>query len=70
MARPQTKQALYEMIEFERDRLLQALDLLTDRQMELPGACEVWSVNDILSHLTDWEQRLTLVSGWIEGRGA
>jgi len=57
MARPQTKQELYEMIEFEREKLLQALDLLTDRQMELAGACEAWSVKDILSHLTDWEQR-------------
>jgi hypothetical protein len=25
--------------------------------MELAGACEKWSVKDILSHLTDWEQR-------------
>jgi hypothetical protein len=57
MARPQTKQALYEMIEFEREKLLQALDPLTDQQMEMPGACEAWSVKDILSHLTDWEQR-------------
>jgi hypothetical protein len=57
MARPQTKKELYEMIEFEREKLLQALDLLTARQMELSGACEAWSVKDILSHLTDWEQR-------------
>lgn len=57
MARPQTKQELYEMIEFEREKLLQAIDSLTDQQMEISGACEAWSVKDILSHLTDWEQR-------------
>lgn len=57
MPRPQTKQELYEMIEFERTKLVEALSRLTDEQMEIPGACELWSVKDILSHLVDWEQR-------------
>lgn len=57
MPRPKTKQEIYDMIEAERSRLIKALDMLTDEQMELPGACELWSVKDILSHLVDWEQR-------------
>lgn len=63
MARPQSKQELYEAIEKERGKLLKALDSLTDAQMALPGACEAWSVKDILSHLTDWEQR---VLAWVQ----
>jgi len=61
MPRPQTKQELYEAITLERGKLNQALERLTDAQMELPGACEQWSVKDILSHLVDWEQRCL---GW------
>ncbi len=57
MPRPQNKQELYDVIEKERTKLLAALDLLTDAQMTLPGACGAWAVKDILSHLTDWEQR-------------
>lgn len=57
MPRPKTKQEIYDMIEVERTRLLKTLDMLTDEQMELPGACELWSPKDILSHLVDWEQR-------------
>jgi hypothetical protein len=57
MPRPQTKQDIHEMIEVERTRLLKASEMLSDEQMELAGACELWSAKDILSHLVDWEQR-------------
>jgi uncharacterized protein (TIGR03083 family) len=57
MSRPQTKTDIYEAIAFERAKLTEALEKLTDEQMELPGACGEWSVKDILSHLVDWEQR-------------
>jgi hypothetical protein len=57
MPRPQTKAEIYETIAFERAKLIDVLDQLTDEQMELPGACGDWSVKDILSHLVDWEQR-------------
>ena len=57
MPGPQTKQELYQAINLEREKLNQALTQLTDEQMELAGACEKWSVKDILSHLVDWEQR-------------
>ena len=57
MPRPQTKDELYAMIDVERTKLVKAISKLTDEQMEIPGACELWSVKDILSHLVDWEQR-------------
>ncbi|MCB2210351.1 ClbS/DfsB family four-helix bundle protein [bacterium] len=62
MPRPETKQELYDAIEKERGKLLKALDSLTDEQVTQPGACEAWSAKDILSHLTDWEQR---VMAWV-----
>ena len=57
MPRPVSKQEIFEAIEVERVKLNDSLAKLTDAQMEIPGACEKWSVKDILSHLTDWEQR-------------
>lgn len=57
MPRPGTKQELYKAISFEREKLDDELGKLTDVQTEMPGACENWSVKDILSHLVDWEQR-------------
>jgi hypothetical protein len=57
MPRPQTKQEIYDAIEFERAKLVKSIEDLTDAQMVIPGACEAWSVKDILAHLVDWEQR-------------
>ena len=61
MSKPGSKQALFDIIEVERRKLNDELDKLTEAQMELTGACEKWSVKDILSHLVDWEQRCL---GW------
>lgn len=57
MVRPQSKDQLYEMIAFERGQLLKAIEQVELKDMATPCACEDWSVKDILSHLTDWEQR-------------
>lgn len=57
MARPGSNEEIYEAINVECAKLTDALAQLTDAQMELPVACEEWSVKDILSHLVDWEQR-------------
>lgn len=58
MPRPQTKQELQDVILKEREKLLKALAPLTDEQMALPGACDEWRVQDILTHLVDWEKRV------------
>ena len=63
MPRPQTKQELIDTILVEHKKLLDVLDLLTDDQMTIPGACGAWRAQDILTHLTDWEQR---VLGWYQ----
>ena len=63
MPRPQTKQELIDSILVERGKLLKALALLTDEQMAISGACGEWRVQDILTHLVDWEGR---VLGWYQ----
>lgn len=57
MTRPQSKGELLDIIDIERTKLNDVLGELSKAQMEIPGACENWSVKDILSHLVDWEQR-------------
>ncbi len=57
MPKPQNTAELYQAIDHERARLNQALAPLTETEMVQPGACEDWSVKDILAHLVDWEQR-------------
>lgn len=63
MGSPNTKSALVEAIDSERGNLLGVLDDVPEVTKTLPGACESWSVKDILAHMTDWEQRFL---GWYE----
>jgi hypothetical protein len=58
MPRPQTKQELLNVMDKERAKLNKALGTLTEDQMVIPGACEEWRVQDILTHLVDWERRV------------
>ena len=57
MPKPQNKDELLQAIEEERRKLNQSFEALTDDEMTQPGACEAWSVKDILAHLVDWERR-------------
>lgn len=57
MPKPQTKEELLQAIDVERGKLDQSFKMLSDAEMEQPGACGDWSVKDILAHLVDWEQR-------------
>jgi hypothetical protein len=57
MPKPQNKSELLQAIDLERVKLNQSFEPLTETEMVQPGACEEWSVKDILAHLVDWEQR-------------
>ncbi len=52
------KQDLIKAFEKAREKLLAALDGLTDDDMLQPGAVGYWSVKDVLAHLTAWESEL------------
>ncbi len=50
--------ALLTAIQAERALLEKLLATLTPDQFVQPGVVGVWSVKDVLVHLTEWEQRL------------
>jgi len=61
MARPTTKTELIEAANTEFDRLRQAVANVEAQDRELPGACDDWSVKDLLAHLHAWHE---LALGW------
>ena len=49
------KDEIFDYLEDEREKLLEAIDGLSEDAMEQPGVIGDWSVEDILSHLIAWE---------------
>ncbi len=49
------KDEIFDYLEDEREKLLEAIDGLSEDAMEQPGVIGDWSVKDILSHLIAWE---------------
>lgn len=52
------KEELLEALENERENFLDAIDGLSDEDLEEPGVMEDWSIKDLLAHLTLWEAEL------------
>jgi hypothetical protein len=50
-----TKDEVFEALEDEREKFLEAIEGLSDAAMQEPGVNGEWSVKDILSHLIAWE---------------
>lgn len=61
MARPTTKDELLERMESEVQRLHEAVASLETADRVVPGACEDWSVKDLLAHLDAWHE---MFLGW------
>lgn len=55
MSRPTTKAELLTATRAEFDRLWTAMDSVPVAAREVPGACEAWSVKDLLAHLWAWQ---------------
>lgn len=53
-----TKQELIQQIQQARDQMLKTLDGLPEDAYLRPGAVGIWSVKDILAHLTVWYSEL------------
>ena len=66
MTRPTTRAELLDQAEREFERLFEIVDEVPASRLETPGACESWSVKDLLSHLDAWHR---LFIGW-EADGA
>lgn len=61
MPRPATKAELFERIDAEFDRFMGEVDRVDPDDRAVPGACEDWSVKDLLAHLDAWHE---LFIGW------
>lgn len=61
MSRPTTRDELLERIDTDYQAMWAVVDLLPIDAREQPGACEQWSVKDLLAHLDAWHE---LLLGW------
>jgi hypothetical protein len=53
-----TQDEILDALEDQREAFLDAIDGLSDEQIEQPGVVGAWSVKDIMFHLTLWEAEL------------
>lgn len=59
-----------DVLKYGQQTLLRALDSFPAAAWETPGACGVWSVKDIISHLASYELVLVeLLAGFTGGDG-
>jgi hypothetical protein len=56
MGRPTSKPELLLAADQEFKRLWDAVDRVSALSREMPGACDIWSVKDILAHLDAWHR--------------
>ncbi len=61
MGRPTDRAGLLAAIESEFAKLHAAVGQVPEEQREVSGACEQWSVKDILAHLDAWHE---MFLGW------
>jgi hypothetical protein len=52
------KQELLAHLEQSHDRIMEAIEDLTQEKMETPGVVGEWSIKDLLAHITRWEAEL------------
>jgi len=53
-----TQDEILDSLEDQREAFLEAIDDLTDEQLEQPGVVGDWSIKDLMFHLTMWEAEL------------
>jgi hypothetical protein len=60
MGRPTTKAGLVEAAQTEFARLIEFADSVDPAMRCRPGACDAWSVKDLLAHLDAWSRMFLL----------
>jgi len=63
-----TKKDLLETLASQRASFMATLDGLSPEQMRMPGACGLWSIKDIMAHLTTWESELVTALNQLQNR--
>lgn len=64
-----TQDEILDALEDQREAFLEAIDGLSDEQLDDPGVVDHWSVKDIMFHLTMWEAELVKLL-WQAAQGA
>jgi uncharacterized protein (TIGR03083 family) len=64
-----TQDEILDALEDEREKLLEAIDGLSDDQMTEPSLAGGWSVKDVLHHLAMWEAEMVKLL-WQAAQGA
>ncbi len=59
-----------DILKYGQQTVLQAIDGFPETAWETPGACGVWSVKDILAHLTSYERILVNILTTFTGGGS
>ena len=59
-----------DILKYGQQTVLQAIDGFPETAWETPGACGVWSVKDILAHLTSYELILVDILTTFTGGGS
>ena len=59
-----------DILKYGQQTVLQAIDGFPETAWETPGACGVWSVKDILAHLTSYERILVDILTTFTGGGS
>ena len=55
-----------DILKYGQQTALQAIDLFPAAQWETPGACGVWSVQDVVAHLASYEEVLVdILAGFV-----
>jgi hypothetical protein len=62
------KEELISKLEQSRTDFLEIINGIPEEDMELPGVVDMWSVKDVLVHLTRWEAVIIKLI-WQVGRG-
>ncbi len=62
------KEEILDALEDEREKFLDAIEGLSEAQMQEAGVCDDWCVKDILFHLSMWEAELVKLL-WQAARG-
>ncbi|GCE51047.1 hypothetical protein EI42_04970 [Thermosporothrix hazakensis] len=50
------KADMLDQMQHEHDALIASFASMTEDEMQRPGVTDIWSVKDLLAHLTGWEQ--------------
>jgi len=60
------KDEILDALEDEREKILEAIENLSDQDLKEPGVIGEWSVKDILAHLSAWEGELVKLLWQVE----